>query len=1171
MDKRKIKIKFTAELQRELCKVRLYFNILLIIFIFSLPPLFAQEAETETAEDQSEETVIPPNPASQRLEMEIKTSTLAELAVWCRTLGLTENGTRDELSNRIREHLNVPKPAVSESSQKIIVIESAQTSEYFSIDVIGEDYARLKGDVNISLIDGAATHRIRADEILFNRTRSIITARGGIVYEKNDNDGTEIFRGENITVNIDTWESVFLDGSTEKRLDNDGTSYLFTGTVISRTENDTTILRKATIRSANNEEALWSISASKIWLLPTSDFAIANAVLKVGEIPVLYIPFFFFPGDDLVFHPVLGVRTREGAFIQTTTYILGQPKADPNETSSLSKIMGSNDDKEKKLSGLFLRSTGKKYIDQNEISLKLLLDYYINLGAYLGIDLNIPKIKILNPLEFSFGFGFSRTLTERTFIPFKPNDDGVFDGKYNWDHSYFFSKEVPFRYRMRFGSSISGRYGSLAWSFPFFSDPYMETDFLNRSESMDFMNMIQSGMDALTNDATIQSEAATYQWHVNGNINPNLPVLAPYISRISISNISTTLTFRTLRDDAIYSNNSEDPRRVFYAPDKLTIYNISGAISGTPLTIGGAGIIKPKKAEDETPHPLDGIGTPISPWSNEDKSSEESKSNQNANSQNAPVIENIVPPVINQAFNLPRMGNARFIIDYSITPTSSAELQFLNTKWKAYEDVKWDEKQSILTSVGGNASLNFRVDHTNGLFSNTVSFTGSGTWRDYNYLNEEAFIENGTLNEDKLNAAKRQQYGQTNYSTFYAYNGTVRPFYRNEIFSQTNFQYNFRGTLVRSKRYDAAASPDGPEVTPVLGLWAKEERKDGVDIFGLTNHRISANLSAVFLDQQQTLSFSADLPPLDETLITNMTIRLWISESNLNFRFEKPSTPPAGKEEGDWVKKPVFFTQTLKFNNKSKKMNGVFSFHLVADPELVDDKTQVTNITTSLVLWNFKTSFQALRIKKSVFVDNITGTGGSWITEGEPTLLPKELAFSFNYSVSSKEYTKRKLVLSFNINTSLNFDLQQHTNSNFNLTLGFGLIMTRFLEITFSATVNNSVIWRYFKWIPGLSDLTRMYPDGPQNNIFIDLWDSFNFLDDSKRRRTGFKIQRLNLSIIHFLGDWNAELGVSMYPYLQENKYKLVADVKFLIQWKPIIEIKTDIGYDGKTEKWSRR
>jgi len=1114
-------------------------GFLFILFISCLAiPLYAQDAPAEEEPYYEEEIVRLPASERQRIEMEIRTSTLSELAVWCRTLGLSESGTREDLSRRIRDHFNIPEPrAQNNDNRKVITIDSAQTTEYFSIDVIGEDYARLKGDVKISLKDGDTVHRISADEILFNRTRNILTAKGQVVYEKVEADSIETFRGENITVNIDNWSSVFLDGNSERKLESDGTAYLFSGKVISRSDEDVTILNNAEISSAYNEEALWSIRASKLWLLPGSDFAILNAVLKVGEIPLLYIPFFYFPGDELVFHPVIGFRSREGGFIQTTTYLIGQPKADPAEASSITRILGNSNDKEKELHGLFLRSTGKKIVNPNTASLKLLLDHYVNLGTYIGLDLAVPKKGMLNPLDLTLGVGFTRTVTMLgdNYTPYLSNDEGFFDGNFDWNHSNFFSELVPFRYRIKFQSSITGRYGGLFWNLPYYSDPYVDRDFLNRAESMDWMNMIQQGA-ALDETALSQSEIGEYRWHVNGNLNPSLPALSPYISRVAISNISTTLSFRTIRDNEIFANNRDAPGRFFYAPDKLTIYSISGSVSGTPVTIGTGQQRPARTVTAEEKDPFDGIGTPISPWIIDETVTERQ-----------PSTEILVPPILTQTFSLPQAGNMRFNIDYQISPTGASELQFMNSKWSSYDQVDWGEVQTILTNVSGNSNINFRTNHTSGFFNNTLTLSGSGTWRDYNYINDEAYS-----NQDEIDRIKKQQYSQTNYSTSYSHNTTIRPLYRNSIFSQSNLQYSFGGTLVRSKRY---ADSMGPELTPEWGSWVKEDRNK--EIYGLTSHRLSSNFEANIMDKRQNITLSTELPPLNALVSTNATFRVWISETNINFRLERPD-PPAGEEQ-EWIFRPIYFTETLRFAK-----SNMFSYYMVMNPE---EDYEITTIRTTLTLWNLRAEFTALKTQRSVF--NLLEK--KWEMEGEPTLLPKDFTASYNQSSTNIEIIKNRLNLTFNINTSLKYDLQQYTNSNFQVTSSFLLNINGLLELRLSSSTINPVIWRYFKNFPGMEEKTNMYPEGPQNNLITDLLDSFNFLDESKRKRSGFKMQRFDLSAVHFLGDWKAELRVGMFPYqnIATRAIEYTTDVSFLVQWAPITEIKSDIKYDGRNERWT--
>ncbi|MDR2258478.1 MAG: LPS-assembly protein LptD [Treponema sp.] len=1082
--------------------------------------------------------------------MDIKTSTLTELAAWCRNLGLSEGGGKEELAQRLREYFKLAGSGAAEEEEgrKIIIIESARSTEYFTLDVVDEEYARLQGDVMVSLKDGETVHRIKAWEILYNRTRNLITATGGVEYVKESGDTIETFRGETITVNLDNWSSVFLDGVSERSLQSDATTYRFAGTVISRSEEEVTVLTRASISNAKNEEAFWSLNASKLWLLPGSDFAIFNAVLKVGEIPVMYIPFFYYPADEVIFHPVLGYRSREGNFLQTTTYILGRPKASSTSESSLTKILGNSADMEKKREGLFLRSTGQKMKDPSQTTLKAMIDFYANLGTYLGTELTLPQRGIFGAVDFSAGAGFTRDvkpLGEGSYTPF-PNYDGV--SEWNWGR--FISWDVPFRYRVKTSSSLGGKFGSLSWAFPYYSDPYVDQDFLNRTEEMDWVHMIQEGA-ALTDEeetTTTTNMLGAYEWRLNGSLRPSLPFLAPYISDISLSNITSTISFRTRsRATTDPDYNDYSPDRTFFYPDKFTMYSLSGSISGTPLTFGGSRTAQAaedeKKAEAEDP--LKNAGVPRSPW---EPAGEEQKKSE---------TEKLVPPALNQRFDLPRIGGPRFSIDYRLTPTAASELQFRSnqTNWPEYNTIDWSEVSSVLSTFGGDASTSFNLNHADGgAYSNVFTFSGSGSWQDYTFINEEA--EEYTItpvagqpavtDPVKINEARQRTYSQTYFTTSYGYTSTIRPLYRSSVWGNSNFQYSFKGLLAKSA---FIGTGDDPEWEIKYGAWDKDN---------LDTHQFGTTLAASVMDKVQNFVFTADLPPEDATVSGNATFRVWISETNAHTRILFPAEEDKRKFE------PFYTTETLKFGNI-----GSLQQYMVFDPEI----KEYTTLTTTLTLAGFSAAYTMIRTKP--YQLNYNGSvdptkPDGWIQETEEGLHPRDLSLAYRQAFRKESLWKKRLSFTLNLNTSLFFDLQRYTNSRFNFSLGFTLGINNFVDLSLSTTSENAVIFRYFKDLPFL-DIPDDLPSGEQDNLLIDLANSFRFDDEARRRSSGFKLKSFNLSLTHHLGDWNAILGVTLSPYLdrptgQVPVYKFNNEISFVVQWVPISEIKTDIKYNK--EEW---
>ena len=1072
-------------------------------------------------------------PEQNMINMDIMTSSLSELAFWCRALGLSEAGTSDDLARRLREHFEISdySPQILQDNRKIITIESARNTEYFTIEAIDEDYARLSGEVRISLKDGDAIHEISAWNILFNRTRNIITASGGVEYRKTEGDTIEVFRGETITVDIDNWSSIFLGGVSERAIQNEDTTYVFAGTVISRDDQDVTILSKATIKNAKDEESLWSISASRVWLLPGSDFAILNAVLKVGEIPLIYIPFFYFPSDKVIFHPVIGSRTREGNYVQTTTYILGRPTSAPATNSSLSRIMGSSNDMEKKREGLFLRSTGKKQTDPGTTSLVMMLDYYANLGAYLGFDLKLPGRKIFGPLDLSLGLGFTQTiaLVGNNYTPYFPNYDGGVD--WNWSSFLFFNR-VPFRYRFKAGNTITGKAGSFTWNIPYYSDPYVDTDFLNRAEDMDWVNMIQQGGSALEAEISSTTELTQYTWTFSGTIKQNFPNMSPYINSLSIGSLSSALNFKSYNDSEWGNyNQSQDiewyrPSRKFYAPETWQIISLSLTIGGAPLNIGGAPARTVARNTVEYDDVLKNIGVPRSPFEKPEEEDEEEKKDP---------IDELVPPVLSQTFSAAQIGNSKLTWDYSILPSMSSTLRFNHQNWNNYSEVDWSDANSIVTNVRGNARTGISFNHSLNFFQNSLIFAGSGAYGHYHNINED--------DQDKEDAARYNEERGTFFTTTYELKSSIRPFIRNPMLSQTSLQYSLTGDAIKSVFKGDSATFD-PKWDIEYGEWKKEK---------INVHNLNTNISLSILDKTQNLQFQADLPPRDPLLRWSARFNFWISSTSISQNMSKK------EDEEDWTFDLLRFTETLTFPI------GAFTQNINFD---VEEDKPVRSLSSTLRLQNFNASFQMNRMRGSEWR---LGDDGEfdWYDrpEDEEELRPDYLNFSYNHRFSFSNLFKNRMTLSINLDTSLDFKLQKYTDSEFTFGLGFVLSINKFLDLTLSTRSVNSSVYNYVRNIYPFNS-ANIQLEGVETNLFKDLFNSFRFDDRQLRERSGFKMKNFMVNLTHYLGDWTASLSWTMAPWRKDSrsKFEMNNEISFSLKWTPIDFIKSDINYDASRD-----
>jgi hypothetical protein len=1112
--------------------------LFLCFFLFPVFYIFTQDAELqtqmeindiETASDEAEDTATEAaeEEVLQRavssewsfIEMDIRTSSLMELAAWCRELGLNDGGSREILAARLRDYYRLPHPSRAPHVQRVITIESAKTTEYFTLNVVNEEYARLTGDVVISLRDGNAVHRIQAWEILYNRTRNVMTATGNVVYTKQEGDTIETFRGDSITVNLDNWSSLFFDGVSERSAAGRSAAYRFAGTVISRNDEDVTVLSRATITNPENEEAFWSLTASRLWLLPGNDWAILNAVLRVGNIPVLWIPGFFYPADEVVFHPVLGYRSREGTFLQTTTYLMGRPSASAMSENSITRIFGGADGSDKVREGIFLRTTGERVYDPRNIRLSMLFDIYANLGAYLGTELAMPARGIFGETTLSAGLGLTRDihLVGGNYTPFRNND-----GISNWNRGMFISFDVPFRYRINMKGSFQIQHGTLLWELPYYSDPYVDRDFMNRSETLDWLGMVR---DLGSPDPIVDTALTSYEWRIRGTLNPPLTNLRPMVNTFSISSMSSSMLFNErLARNYIGPAVPPNPGRAFFFPSRFTIYSVSASVAGNPFLSGRARGELTDTGDEEDANDVVLPDVPISPW--------ESIEAQRALALIPTEVYTFAPPELNQRFSFPGPRRTQLSIDYRLTPTTASELQFRSSRWNEQEQINWGDVASVLTSFRSDGNLNFNLTQPGGgPYSGTFRLSATGSFQDFLYINQHAEEFSGGVD-----VARNRAYNETFLTSSWELTSTVRPFFQNSIWGNTNFQYAVRGLLGRTT---VDTSGSSPEWEWAFGKW------DRTDI---ANHQISTNLAANVRNYNQTFSVAAVLPPRDSAVSANATLRAGISETGIRGRVLHPFDDEQRKVE------PVYFTETLRFNQRSN-----FQQYIVYNPEL----GEFTTLTSNLTLAAFTASFSALHAQPYRF--NFQGSidpnrPDGWVQMPDRGLHPHELRFRYRNTFAQNNLWENRLSFSLLLNSDLTFDLQRYTNSRLSFGVELRLGITRFLDLRFSTNSENAVMYKYFQRLPFFNLPIQLYP-GMEQNFFVDLLNSFRFDNPDLRRQSGFKLRTLNLSMVHHLGDWDAILTMKMVPFLPPGSrtYRFNNEISFMVRWIPIGEIRTQI------------
>ena len=286
--------------------------------------------------------------------------------------------------------------SADDSDKSVITIDSAQKTEYKKDPVNGGDAIILTGGVQISVARGSDKTTITADMVNYNRKTEMLYAEGNVsLSQTGANAGGEAVTANSLLFNTSSLEGIFDNGhivQTQSDALNlpSGSKLNVASSIFGRDSSNTIAFKNGELTFCDDDDPHWRIKATRIWLLPGGEFAFFNAFLYVGHVPLLYLPAFYYPKDELIFNPTFGYRQREGYFINTTTYLYGRKPQDAVSTADLhSTSSDSSDDKlnffslvntgtlkEQRREGLVLHNLDADYKGSTTNYFKIMGDYY---------------------------------------------------------------------------------------------------------------------------------------------------------------------------------------------------------------------------------------------------------------------------------------------------------------------------------------------------------------------------------------------------------------------------------------------------------------------------------------------------------------------------------------------------------------------------------------------------------------------------------------------------------------------------------------------------------------------------------------------------------------------------------------------------------------------------
>ncbi|WP_191013625.1 LPS-assembly protein LptD [Treponema zioleckii] len=500
--------------------------------------------------------------------------------------------------------------ASDEENSTVIKIENAQKSEYKKNKETDEDLIVLEGQVKVSVTKGSKTTVIEADRVNYNRATEMLYAEGNVSLNQSSgkSSGGESVTANSLLFNTSTLEGVFDNGRAVQTSSDainlpSGSTLIVASNIFGRDSDGTIAFKSGELTFCDDENPHWRIKASRIWLLPGGEFSFLNAVLYVGRIPLLWLPAFYYPKDELIFNPTFGYKYREGYFINTTTYLYGRKPKDAVSTSALGSSSSSSSDDDDKINffsfmntgamkeqvreGLVLHNLNEDFTGDTTNYFKVLADYYSNLGTMFGYDTVLSPGSYMTSFKSNLKIGFSNTVFKKSSV-YLPYDE---NGEIQADKSNFMSFTAPFRYQANLAFTIAKPF-SMTVSLPVYSDPYFDYDFNNRAETMDWIDYAMSGTDTDDDDDSV-TETSSFTWNVNGSYSFKLPdVINPWISSLAVSSFSSSVVYSSkantkLSSDERYSSEWEayTPERKFYYPSLVTPFKTTGKIAGTLIQI----------------------------------------------------------------------------------------------------------------------------------------------------------------------------------------------------------------------------------------------------------------------------------------------------------------------------------------------------------------------------------------------------------------------------------------------------------------------------------------------------------------------------------------------------------------------------------------------------------
>ena len=1028
----------------------------------------------------------------------------------------------------------------SKESQSNITIEHAEKTTSLKDPKTGNTIIAFTGDVIISVELDNDTTTISADMITYDRANSTMYASGNVSLVKiSSGEDSEAIKADSVLFNTQTQEGAFYNGKVTQEqddsiVDDGGSSLIIFSKLFGRDEGGSVTFDKASLTFCDEDSPHWKIKASRIWLLSGSEFAFANALLYVGEIPVMYFPFFYYPKDEMIFNPVLGYTDREGYYVQTTSYVIGRKplaEVDSDDDSGFN-FLKSTTLKKQERQGLFLHNLNEE-AELPKNYLKIMADYYSTLGGMVGVEGDFDSSDFFTETTFSARLGFSNTVFYDSSLDAYINTAD--SGTTYYDRPWLFGIELPFRFATDLDTGINFKNGSLSLSMPLYSDSYFDTDFDDRSEDMAWIDYLldQTSDD---DDDDDDDDISGFTWKLSGKYTPKVTSLNPWLTKFSVSSFYSSMTFSSTDNDSFSDQELSDsldtysPEREFFYVSSLIPLNFDISIAGTaitlPITESKTSNItltdEEKEAAADKQNIIDSLNPPKS--ITDEAAQEEEEEEMDETEELSPSLDITIPDIEIIAPESESESDSSYSLSWTVKPDFNSNVSYssedLTPESSTFEDPKY-------LYVTGSAPITLASSaKIKGSWLNVSnSLNLDPAYQTHPYLSDDYYTDD---EKDTIivNDYAEQELSLTNTNSI-----TFKPFIYTSSFAETSILWSSKMTLLESEFIGSADSPE----------W--EYNYIGWDDDYITTHNLKTTFAVLLGGVSQTLALTASLPPETQSYDGSYAI----STTNGSLKF---SCGYDEDDDDDWSFDP--FNQSFSYT--------LFDTVKVAESYEYNIEDSYNDNFSVSASWKGLNMSYDMEYQYAETFDEDEG----WVTSDDKSFLPDSADISYSSDFRTVTNKSKTLTLTPQLTTSLSADFICPTDSVFTFKPSFKFVINDFVSLTFSSESTNEVLLRYIQdWAQNFSWYTLPDISG-EENIFIDLLNSFAFWDESKREDSGFKLSDFSISLEHNLHDWTMKSEFEVSPQLITDDsdgyyYDFSPYFTLSIVWKPMSSMKTVI------------